>query len=286
MIDGHRVFDAHVHLQPWDMLRPQTRAAMERGRSDVADVLAYQRDAAAFEAFLDAEGVDRALLVNYVAPRVMGFTEAVNDWIAAYARGRARLLPMGSVDPRRVADPAAEVARLARLGIRALKVHPPHQEIAANAYATEGLDAQRTFYEAAERLGLPVVVHTGTSVFPGARNRFANPMDLDDVAIDFPRLAIVAAHVGRPLWTDEAVFLARRHANVHLELSGIPPKRLLEYVPRLAEVADRAMFGTDWPSPGVRSIRRNVADFLALPLPDEARHRILWDNAARLYGVA
>ncbi len=79
---------------------------------------------------------------------------------------------------------------------------------------------------------------------------------------------------------------ARRHANVHLELSGIPPKRFLEYVPRLAEVADRAMFGTDWPSPGVRSIRRNVADFLALPLPDEARHRILWDNAARLYGVA
>ena len=78
---------------------------------------------------------------------------------------------------------------------------------------------------------MPVTIHTGTSVFPGARSRFGDPMDVDDVAIDFPKLTILLAHGGRPLWMDAAFFLVRRHPNVHLEISGIPPARLLEYFP-------------------------------------------------------
>src|SRR3989442_1244531 len=86
---------------------------------------------------------------------------------------------------------------------------------------------------------LPVMIHTGTSIFPGARSKFGNPMELDDVAIDFPNLAIVMAHGGRPLYMEEAFFILRRHPRVWLDVSGIPPARLLEYFPRLPEVADR-----------------------------------------------
>ena len=126
--------------------------------------------------------------------------------------------------------------------------------------------------------------HTGTSVFPKARNVFADPMPIDDVAIDFPRLTIILAHAGRPLYGETAVFLARRHANVHLDLSGIPPKSLLRYLPRLESIAGKALWGTDWPSPGVVSPRKNVEEFVALGLSEDAQNKILRENASKLFG--
>ena len=108
-------------------------------------------------------------------------------------------------------------------------------------------------------------------------------MDVDDVAIDFPKLTILLAHGGRPLWMEAAFFLVRRHPNVHLEVSGIPPAKLLEYFPRLDEIADKTVWGTDWPSPGIKSMRANLDAFLALPLADEAKRRIVHGNAARIW---
>jgi predicted TIM-barrel fold metal-dependent hydrolase len=125
--------------------------------------------------------------------------------------------------------------------------------------------------------------HTGTSVFPRARNVFADPMPIDDVAMDFPKLNIILAHAGRPLYGETAFFLARRHPNVNLDISGIPPKALLRFVPRVADIADKVLWGTDWPSPGVLSIRRNIDDFLALGLGDAVERKILWENASRLF---
>jgi uncharacterized protein len=108
-------------------------------------------------------------------------------------------------------------------------------------------------------------------------------MDVDDVAIDFPKLTILLAHGGRPLWMEAAFFVVRRHPNVFLELSGIPPAKLLEYFPRLEEIAGKCVWGTDWPSPGVASMRRNVDQFLALPLSEASQRHILYDNAERLF---
>ena len=105
-------------------------------------------------------------------------------------------------------------------------------------------------------------------------------MAADDVAVDFPKLTLILAHAGRPLFMPTAVFLARRHPNVYLDLSGIPPRRLLEYLPRLEEIAGKCLWGTDYPSPGVASMRANVEDFSTLPLSEGARQRILWSNAA------
>ncbi|HEX2021930.1 MAG TPA: amidohydrolase family protein [Candidatus Thermoplasmatota archaeon] len=286
MIGGHRVLDAHVHMQPWSMLRPATREVMARGREDAGEILAMQEDPARFEALLDAEGIDAAVLVNYVSPEVMGFGPEVNGWVAAYCRARPRLVPMGSVHPRHARDPRAEVEHLVKAaGVRALKVHPAHQLLYPNAYALD-VPQMRGLYEAAERLRVPVTIHTGTSVFPGAKNRFTDPIHVDDVAVDFPDLPILVAHAGRPLWGETAFFLARRHPNVYLEVSGIPPKRLLDHLPRLAEVEHKVVWGSDWPSPGVRSMRRNVEEFLALPaLSDAAKGRILWETGARLFGA-
>jgi predicted TIM-barrel fold metal-dependent hydrolase len=69
---------------------------------------------------------------------------------------------------------------------------------------------------------------------------------------------------------------------VHLEVSGIPPKSLPRYVPRLASLADKVLWGTDWPSPGVASPRRNVEEFRALGLGEAVERKVLWENAQRL----
>jgi uncharacterized protein len=130
---------------------------------------------------------------------------------------------------------------------------------------------------------LPVIFHTGTSVFPRARNKFADPLFLEEVALDFPDLTIVLAHGGRPIWMETATFLARRFPNVWLEVSGIPPARLLDYFPRLATFADHVLFGTDWPGPGVTDIRANLDAFRALPIPADAQRRILEENPLRVF---
>jgi predicted TIM-barrel fold metal-dependent hydrolase len=277
-----RVFDCHIHVQPWEQFNPPARAVMAGTRPDLAQVQKAVSDPEELLRLMDAEGVERAALINYVSPDVMGFDATVNDWVARFARGHAdRLVAVGSVHPRFTRDAAADTERLAGLGIRLLKLHPPHQVFAVNGYR-DGDRALGQIYETAQRLALPVMIHTGTSIFPGARNRYSDPMAADDVAVDFPSLKVILAHAGRPLYMPTAAFLARRHANVHLDLSGIPPKKLLEYLPRLEDLADKCLWGTDWPSPGVRSMKANVEDFLALPLSDAVKERILWGNGVAL----
>jgi uncharacterized protein len=285
MIAGHRVTDIHVHIQPWGMHPPRVQHAMESGRADLDRIRVFMESPKAFLEYLDECGIERVGLVNYVAPDVMGFTSEVNDWCARYAAiAPDRLIAFGSVNPRFTNDPAGETRRVLDLGIRALKVHPPHQLFDVNDYRTGGPGAGiGDVFRVVQERGVPVMIHTGTSVFPGARNVHADPMPADDVGVDFPELRVILAHAGRPLHGDAARFLARRHPNFFLDLSGIPPRRLLHYVPWLADVAGRCLWGSDWPSPGVVSPLANVNEFLALDLPDSARRAILWDAAARLF---
>ncbi len=275
------VTDCHVHINPIDQMHPDTVRLL--AKID-AERLRLLREPRAFLDYLDASGVERAVLVNYVAPEVIGYTEATNEFVAAYVReDPERLVAVGGLRPDHP-DPSGEVERLAtKLGIRGIKLHPSHQGFRPNAYTDGSLPGLRALYAACERLRLPVIFHTGTSVFPRARNKFSDPLLVEDVAIDFPELTIVLAHGGRPIWMETAVFLARRFPNVWLELSGVPPARLLDYFPRLPQLAGKAVFGTDWPGPGVADIGANLAAFRALPLPQDAQRAILETNPDRIF---
>jgi predicted TIM-barrel fold metal-dependent hydrolase len=103
------------------------------------------------------------------------------------------------------------------------------------------------------------------------------------VAVDFPKLKILLAHGGRPLWMDTAFFLVRRHPNVYLDISGIPPKNLVQYFPRLEEIAHKTLFGSDWPGPGVPDVKRNLDAFRDLPLKRQTIERILGGTAAEIW---
>jgi predicted TIM-barrel fold metal-dependent hydrolase len=265
------------------MMKPEARRVFLVGKPDRAAIEALSADPSALLRHMDADGIERAGLINYVSPDVIGIGDDANAWTARYASADpSRLIAFGSVNPLTTERVADAVDRLLEMGIRALKVHPPHQLFAANAYL-DSLPRLAELYERAQAAGVPVTIHTGTSVFPGARSRLGDPIAVDDVAVDFPDLTILLAHGGRPIWMEAAFFIVRRHANVHLELSGIPPAKLLEWFPRLEEIADKTVWGTDWPSPGVRSMRKNVEQFLALPLADTTRQKILYDNASRIF---
>jgi uncharacterized protein len=277
------IIDIHIHIQPLHMFKPEALALIKRGRKDFAEVERYSSDPKAFLGFLDSLGIERAGLINYVSPDVIGFPPAVNDWIADYCKeSPERLIAFGSVHPRFVADAGAEVDRLARIGIRGLKVHPAHQLYSPNDYRN-GLGPLAAVYERAQANRMPVMIHTGTSIFPGARNPHAQPILADDVGVDYPDLMVILAHGGRPLWMNEAFFLVRRHNNMYMDISGIPPQKLMEYFPRIEDIADKVLWGTDWPGPGVPEIRGNLEKFMALPLSETTRRKILYDNAARLF---
>jgi predicted TIM-barrel fold metal-dependent hydrolase len=281
---SYPITDIHVHIQPWEQLEPRVMAAMRRGKEDHWErLIALMNDPAMLLEIMDSSGIARVGLINYPSPDLMGFDDSTNAFAATYAAAAPdRLIPFGGVHPRFTKDPAGDVDRLIDLGIRCLKIHPPHQLFPANAY-TEGLDALGQIYARCEERGLPVMVHTGTSIFPGARSKWGNPLELDDVAIDFPDLRVVMAHGGRPFWMAQAFFVLRRHPNVYLELSGIPPGKLLEYFPRLEELAGKTLWGTDWPSPGVRDLKENLDQFRALQLAPATQRGILSENSLALF---
>lgn len=277
------ITDCHIHIEPIELIKPRALELIKGKRANFAEIEEYCRSPKAFLKYLDRCGVDRAVLINYVAPEVMGFTSAVNQFVADYTKhDPKRLISCGSLHPRHTTNIMADVEHLLKLGIRMIKIHPPHQLLFPNDYLN-GVNELEIIYRAAEANGIPVMFHTGTSIFPGARNKYGNPIYIDDVAVDFPKLKILLAHGGRPLWMDTAFFLIRRHANVYLDISGIPPKSLLTYFPRLDEIAHKTLFGTDWPGPGVPDVKTNLDQFNSLALSDEMRQQILSKTAASLW---
>lgn len=267
-------------------MKPWAHETIKKGRGDYDLIVRCMADPLALVDFLDRESIERVALVNYVAPEIMGFGPDVNDWAARYRnRAKDRVIAFGGIDPRATPDVAAEMRRLfEELGLDALKIHPPHQDLAPNAYR-QGRPELEVIYGMLSGYGKPVTFHTGTSIFPGARSSLGDPMMIDDVAVDFPDLKIILAHGGRPLWMEAVFFLLRRHPNVFLDISGIPPLKLLEYFPRLEEIGGKVMFGTDWPSPGVKSIRRNLDDFDTLPLTDSTKEAVRHRTARRVFGL-
>lgn len=278
------VIDIHIHIQPWWQLKPAVLDRMREGREDFDDLMAIMKDPERLIRLLDSAGVEKAGLINYVSPDIMGFTDEVNSFIIDYTKGRRdRFIPFGSIHPRYSKNTREEMDQLIqKMGIQGIKIHPPHQLFYPNDYQN-GMTALEIIYQKAEASGIPVMFHTGTSIFPGARTKYGDPIYIDDVAIDFPKLAIILAHGGRPFWMETSFFLVRRHPNVYMDISGIPPKKLLQYFPRLEEIAHKTLFGTDWPGPMIKSIKDNIEAFKGLPLSEEAKKKILRETALKIF---
>jgi uncharacterized protein len=280
MIDGRVVVDAHMHVPRLSTVTPAWLQWAEDFGQDSGwrEVFGADGDPvpARLDALLDAEGTDAALLFAEYSPQATGIQPA-EDLLPIIAHNPGRFHLVANVNPRLHWPPAAEAARQLDLGAVAVKVHPVH-----GGFRAEARDMYPVYELCAER-GVPVIVHTGGSIFPGSQPEAGDPKLMEQVAADFPGVPFVLAHGGRGHWYADAARMALAAGNIWLELAGLPPKRLPEYYAGfdLAELAGRWIFGTDWP--GVPGVSRNVRAVAALGLPDEVLAAVLGGNAARVY---
>ena len=280
MIDGMAVIDAHMHVPRLSTVSPAWMKWAEDFGQDSGwrGVFGPGGDPvpARLDALLEAEGVDQALLFAEYSPRATG-VQPVEDLLPLIEHNPARFRLVANVNPAVHQRPAAEAARQLGLGAVAVKLHPVH-----GAFRPDD-EALYAVYELCAGRGVPVIVHTGGSIFPGSQPEAGDPGLMRQVIADFPGVTFVLAHGGRGQWYDAAAGLALAEGNVWLDLAGLPPKRLPDYYAAfdLPELAGKWIFGTDWP--GVPGVARNVRAMAALGLPGDVLAGVLGGHAARVY---
>jgi uncharacterized protein len=280
VLDGHLLVDAHVHVPVLGTVAPAWRQwAHDFGADGILDRI-WGPDGIPNPAALDAcfaeQGVDIALLFCEYSPKTTGY-QLFDDLLPLVAQNPRRFRPVANVNPHLHFPIARELERQLDLGAAALKLHPVH-----GGFRPDDAALYPAYAVLVER-GVPLVVHCGTSTFPGSTNAFADPQLLDAVLRDFPDLHVVLAHGGRGWWYDAAAFLAQSRDTVWLELSGLPPKRLPDYYARfdLPRLARKWIFGTDWP--GVPGQAVNARAVTGLGLDDEVASLVLGGNAMAVY---
>ena len=271
--------DFHVHvMRTRDISSPEARRLLT-GSNPQLSFGTHEDDEFAprevLERQLDDAGLRYAVVLPQESPAVG--IDIPTRYVLDYCGGSVRLVPFASLNPLTEARPRERLRRWAEEGARGLKLYPSYQFFYPNSVEVYPL------YETAAEMKWPVVFHTGTSIFRGSRLKYALPIHIDDVAVDFPDLNIVLAHAGRPSWTGEAATLARLHPNVFLDVAGLPPHNLLRYLPDLPRFADKVVFGSDWPS--TPAIAQTVEGILDLGLGTGALDRMFLGTARRLLGV-
>jgi predicted TIM-barrel fold metal-dependent hydrolase len=269
-----RVIDFHTHpYRPAD-LAPGTRAFVHSVSGALREHGERLGEPRYFADALRRQGIERAVVLPEHCPATSGNvrTESVIAWCAAAADV---LIPFASVDPNTDADAAGLLQSYVADGVRGLKLYPSYQFFYP--------DERRIYpiYEVCQDAGIPLLLHIGSSVIPGTRLKYCDPLHLDDVAVDFPKLAIVMAHGGRGFWYDACAFLAAHFENVHIDVTGLVPDRLLQHFPELEKFSHKYVFGTDWPAMP-KSAAHNIEVISRLGLSTAALERIFYHNAARL----
>lgn len=280
MLDGHLLVDGHVHVPMLDTLAPAwVDWAREFGPDRLLETV-WDSDGvpvpAQLDAVFDEQGVDGALLLCEYSPKATGM-QLFDDLLPLVEHNPERFRPVANVNPHLHFPIAKELVRQLDHGAAALKLHPVH-----GGFRCDDRALYPAYQVLAER-DVPLIVHCGTSTFPGSMNELADPEILLPVVRDFPTLNVVLAHGGRGWWYDQAAFMALAYETVWIELSGLPPKRLPDYYSKfsLQRLSRKWIFATDWP--GVPGVAANAQAVVDLGLDDATADLVLSGNAQRVY---
>jgi predicted TIM-barrel fold metal-dependent hydrolase len=228
-------------------------------------------------AAMDAAGVRFGLLSAWSSP---GGSLISNEEVAGCVEAHPdRFSGLAAVD---LTHPVAAVRVLRRcvgeLGFKGLRIIPWLWGLPPNDRRYYPL-----FAECVE-LGVPFctqVGHTG----PLRSSEVGRPIPyLDDVALDFPDLVIVAGHIGYP-WTEEMIALARKYPNVYIDTSAYTAKRYPAELVRYMKSGGgrrKVLFGSNFP---MIAPSQALEDLDALGLDDETRELFLTGNAQRVFGL-
>jgi len=268
------IIDFHVHTAYYRSRTPDYMDLLHKGWGDRLDwMLRTYAEPEAFIDLMDEAGIDYSVILAELAPITSGI--AANEDVSRFCARSPRLIPFASIDPNTSQKPVDELEELVHnQGFKGLKLYPTYQHFYPNDSKIYPL------YAKAQELDIPVLLHIGSSIFTGSRLKYADPVYLDDVAVDFPKLKLLQAHSGRPFWYEKALALARLHENLYMEVSGLPPQNLLTYFPELERIAHKVIYGSDWP--GVTTFKENIIAVQGLDITEKAKKMILGENAARL----
>jgi hypothetical protein len=263
--------DGHTALPPRLVEAASKHFGADNAKPTVAEIAAHYR-----------EQRMACVLFTVDAESATGHPPISNTEIArAAAEHPDVLIPFASLDPARGASAVREATRLVEQeGVRGFKFHPSLQGFAPSDKSVYPL------YAAIEAAGVPALFHSGQTGIGagvhgggGIRLKYGNPMELDDIAVDFPDLTIIIAHPSFP-WQDEALAVAVHKPNVYIDLSGWSPKYFPPQLVRYANslLRDKVLFGSDYP---LITPQRWLRDFDTLDIKETVRPKILKENAIR-----
>ncbi len=215
----------------------------------------------------------------------------INKLCATAAAGHpGRLIALAGIDPRRPEAPALFRRCIEEFGMKGLKWHPD------NGYYPNSPEAYAVL-EVANELGVPLLTHC--SPLPHSRARYALPIHLDDVAVDFPDLEIIAAHMGNMWWHDWAS-LAQYKRNINGDmamwqiLAASKSHLFRRYLREIVDVvgAGQVLFGSDGPIFEAHVSNRDFVGIVkgltekgpdGISFSQEEIDAILGGNAARIF---
>ena len=259
------VFDMHVHVFP-DKIAGKAAGSIG---SFYGYAMAHDGTAATLTEEMKKAGVTRALIHSVaLTPHQV---DSINHFIAETA-GKAPedFVGFGAVHPD-YEDLTGLMREVKALGLRGLKIHPDMQR-----FPVDG-DAAMKMFEAISAAGLPVLIHAGDPRFD-----FSHPEQIKNVAEAFPKMRIIAAHLGGHGEWEKIPALAKCD-NVYTDTSSalyfMEAERAVSLIRAYPET--HVFFGTDYP---MWNPEEELERFLSLPLSEEEKERILYKNAADFFG--
>ncbi len=168
--------------------------------------------------------------------------------------------------------------------IKGLKLYPGYEPF----YPHD--NRLKVVYELAIEFDVPVMFHSGDTYTPKGKVRYAHPLHIDDVAVDFPEMKIVICHVGNP-WIRDCMEVVYKNDNVFADFSGLVlgdfsdkfekyMKAQLEEMILYAGEPQYLLYGTDWP---ISTMKSYLSFMKQLDLPDDKKELIYWKNAVKLF---
>ena len=231
---------------------------------------------------MDRAGIERSLLIAVRAGdlRIQGSFEVPYEYVLEACRAHPdRFSGLAGVDPSRGMQ-----------GLRDLETAvTEHGFVGAHWYPhwfSMPPDAPQIYpyYAKCCELDIPIMMQVGQNLVYSRTRRLpsvARPILLDQVAIDFPELALIGIHIGVP-WTDEMIAMCWKHENVYVAGDAYAPKHWPAQLVHYANTYGRhkVLFGTDWP---VIDPERAVAEVAELDLREASHAMLMRDNALDVF---
>lgn len=178
---------------------------------------------------------------------------------------------------------------LGDLGIKGIKLGPNYQDFDPNSPSAYNL------FSRLQEDNIPVIFHQGTSPMPDAPLIYTHPLTTDKIAMAFPDLKIILAHLGHP-WQTDCLSVVRKHKNVWADISAqfYRPYSFWQGMRLFYEwgCTKKILFASDWPVTNpkdsifnLRNLPKFAKDYNLPEIPEDEIEGIINRDALDILGI-